>query len=114
VLGLTFKEDCADLRNSKVADLIANLKAFDLNVVVHDPIADAAEAIHEYGIELTPWDQLPKQVSAVVAAVSHREYLQMPLEDILALLKPAGVFTDIKAAFSPVAVEQAGHYLWRL
>jgi UDP-N-acetyl-D-galactosamine dehydrogenase len=114
VLGLTFKEDCADLRNSKVADLVANLKAFDLNVVVHDPIADAAEAKHEYGIHLTPWDQLPKHVSAVVAAVSHREYLHMPLENILALLKPAGVFTDIKSAFAPLAIQQAGHYLWRL
>ena len=114
VLGLTFKEDCADLRNSKVADLIANLKSFDLNVVVHDPIADPAEATHEYGIELTPWDQLPKNVSAVAAAVSHRDYLQMPLENILALLKPAGVFTDIKSAFDPLAIQQAGHYLWRL
>ena len=114
VLGLTFKEDCADLRNSKVADLIANLKAFDLNVVIHDPIADAAEARHEYGIDLTQWDQLPKNVSAVVAAVSHREYLQMPLKHILALLKPAGVFTDIKSAFDPMAIEQAGHTVWRL
>jgi UDP-N-acetyl-D-galactosamine dehydrogenase len=114
VLGLTFKEDCSDLRNSKVADLVANLQAFDLNVVVHDPIADAAEARHEYGIELTPWDQLPQNVSAVVAAVSHREYLQMPVENILALLKPAGVFTDIKSVFDPLHITQAGHYLWRL
>ena len=114
VLGLTFKEDCADLRNSKVADLIANLRAFDLNVVVHDPIADPAEAQHEYGIDLTAWDQLPGNVSAVVAAVSHREYLQMPLGEILALLKPVAVFTDIKSAFDPIAIKQAGHAVWRL
>jgi UDP-N-acetyl-D-galactosamine dehydrogenase len=114
VLGLTFKEDCADLRNSKVADLIANLRAFDLNVVVHDPIADPAEAQHEYGIGLTAWDQLPRNVSAVVAAVSHREYLQMPLGEILALLKPTAVFTDIKSAFDPIAIKQAGHAVWRL
>jgi UDP-N-acetyl-D-galactosamine dehydrogenase len=114
VLGLTFKEDCSDLRNSKVADLVANLQAFDLNVVVHDPIADAAEAWHEYDIELTSWELLPKNVSAVVAAVSHREYLQMPIENILGLLKPAGVFTDIKSVFEPLRITQAGHYLWRL
>jgi UDP-N-acetyl-D-galactosamine dehydrogenase len=114
VLGLTFKEDCADLRNSKVADLVTNLKAFDLNVLVHDPIADSAEAKHEYGIELTPWDQLPKQVSAVVAAVSHREYLQMPLNDILSLLKPNGVFTDIKSVYDAATIQKAGHSVWRL
>jgi UDP-N-acetyl-D-galactosamine dehydrogenase len=114
VLGLTFKEDCADLRNSKVADLVANLRAFDLNVVVHDPIADPVEAKHEYGIDLTPWDQLPKGVSAVVSAVSHREYLQMPLANILSLLKTTGVFTDIKSAFDQVTIEKAGHTVWRL
>lgn len=114
VLGLTFKEDCADLRNSKVADLVTNLRAFDLNVVVHDPIADPVEAKHEYGIDLTPWDQLPKGVSAVVSAVSHREYLQMPLANILSLLKTSGVFADIKSAFDQVTIEKAGHTVWRL
>jgi UDP-N-acetyl-D-galactosamine dehydrogenase len=114
VLGLTFKEDCADLRNSKVADLITSLEAFDLNVVVHDPIAEPTEARHEYGIDLISWDQLPQSASAVVAAVSHRQFLQMPLERILALLKPAGVFTDIKSVFDSIAIKQAGHYVWRL
>ncbi len=114
VLGLTFKEDCGDLRNSKVADLVADLKAYDLNVIVHDPIADAAEAKHEYGVDLVPWDQLPRSASAVIAAVSHRQLLSTPLGDILGLLKPGGVFTDIKSAFDPVAIEQAGHYVWRL
>jgi UDP-N-acetyl-D-galactosamine dehydrogenase len=114
VLGLTFKEDCADLRNSKVAELISNLKSFDLNVVVHDPIADPAEARHEYGVELCSWGRLPHNAGAIVAAVSHRQYLRMPLEDILVLLKPGGVFTDIKSAFDPTAIQQAGRYVWRL
>jgi UDP-N-acetyl-D-galactosamine dehydrogenase len=114
VLGLTFKEDCADLRNSKVADLVASLRSFDLTVVVHDPIADADEAMHEYGIELTPWERLPRNASAVVAAVSHRDYLKMPLESILGLLKPGGVFTDIKSAFNPRSITEAGHFVWRL
>ncbi len=114
VLGLTFKEDCPDLRNSKVADLIANLKAFGLNVIVHDPIADPQQAIREYGVTLTPWKALPRNVSAIVAAVSHREYLQRPLNDILALLKPGGIFSDVKSAYDASAVEKAGHVVWRL
>jgi UDP-N-acetyl-D-galactosamine dehydrogenase len=114
VLGLAFKEDCPDLRNSKVADLIASLKAFGLEVIVHDPIADPQEAVDEYGLTLTPWDALPKNVSAIVAAVSHREYLERPLSEILALLKPCGVFSDVKSAFDTSAAEQAGHLVWRL
>jgi UDP-N-acetyl-D-glucosamine/UDP-N-acetyl-D-galactosamine dehydrogenase len=114
VLGLTFKEDCADLRNSKVADLVANLQGFGLNVIIHDPIADAAEAEHEYGIRLTLWHDLPRQADAIVAAVSHRQYLEKPLAELLALLKPGGVFTDTKSAFDPEAIRAAGFRLWRL
>jgi UDP-N-acetyl-D-galactosamine dehydrogenase len=114
VLGLTFKEDCADLRNSKVADLVANLQGFGLNVVVHDPLADVAEASHEYGISLKSWDDLPHQVDAIVLAVSHRQYLQTPLADILAHLKTGGVFTDIKSAFDAEAIRHAGFIPWRL
>lgn len=114
VLGLTFKEDCPDLRNSKVADLIVHLKNFGLNVFVHDSLADPEEARHEYGLELTPWEQLPRNASAVVAAVSHKHYLDMPLADILALLKPNGVFTDVKSAYDSATITAAGHAVWRL
>jgi UDP-N-acetyl-D-galactosamine dehydrogenase len=114
VLGLTFKEDCPDLRNSKVADLIKHLKAFGLNVVVHDPIADPAEAEHEYGIQLTPWERLPRNASAIVAAVTHRHDLQQPLSEILALLKPGGVFSDIKSAYPSTAIQKAGYHVWGL
>lgn len=114
VLGLTFKEDCPDLRNSKVADLIICFKAFGLNVIVHDPIADPSDAKHEYGLTLTPWDALPGGASAIVAAVSHREYLERPLREILALLKPGGIFSDVKSAYDASAIEEAGHTVWRL
>ena len=114
VLGLTFKEDCADLRNSKVADLVANLQGFGLNVVVHDPLAGIADAKHEYGISLNVWDDLPFEADAIVLAVAHRHYLQTPLADILAHLKPGGVFTDIKSVFDPEAVRRAGFISWRL
>ena len=114
VLGLTFKENCADLRNSKVADIIAELKDYGCEVYVHDPVALPEEARHEYGIELTPWSGLPTDAAAIVAAVGHREYLEKPLPDILALLAPHGVFMDVKSAYDSSAIASSGHALWRL
>jgi UDP-N-acetyl-D-galactosamine dehydrogenase len=113
VLGLTFKENCPDLRNSKVADLVRELSDFGCDVSVHDPIAEPPEAEHEYGITLTSWDKLPKQADAIVAAVSHREYLAMPQGDILGRLKGGGVFVDVKSAYDPAAIRKAGYVLWR-
>jgi UDP-N-acetyl-D-galactosamine dehydrogenase len=115
VLGLTFKEDCPDLRNSKVADLIAHLQGFGLHVVVHDPMASSAEAAQEYGLHLTPWGQLPTNAKAVVMAVAHQVYRQMPVEALLAPLGGVpGVFVDVKSAVDRAAVERAGHIFWRL
>ena len=114
VLGLTFKEDCPDLRNSKVADLVKELQSFGCDVAVHDHIAENHEAEHEYGISLTPWEQLPGQADAIVAAVSHKQYKAMPLSDILGKLKKGGVFTDVKSAYDPAAIKAAGCSLWRL
>ena len=67
---MTFKENCADLRNSKVIDVVRELQSFGAKVYVHDPIADSAECEHEYGLKLTEWEALPK-ACAIVAAVSH-------------------------------------------
>jgi len=114
VLGLTFKENCPDLRNSKVADLVRELQDFGCEVSVHDPIAEPPEAVHEYGITLMPWDRLPNQADAIVAAVSHREYLAMPLAELTGRLRRGGVFTDVKSAYDPVAIKAAGFKLWRL
>lgn len=114
VLGLTFKENCSDMRNSKVADLIKELQEFGCEVSVHDPLAEAKEAMHEYGIALTEWDLLPKQADAIIAAVSHSEYTNQPVTQLLAKLKPGGVFIDIKSTYSPEVIEGAGFVLWRL
>lgn len=114
VLGLTFKENCPDLRNSKVANVVRELADFGCEVIVHDPIADETEAKHEYGINLTSWEKLPKGVDAVVAAVMHKEYLQNPLGNLLGLLRKGGVFIDIKSAFDADAIQAAGFGLWRL
>jgi len=114
VLGLTFKENCPDLRNSKVADVVRELKEFGCEVSVHDPIAESDEAAHEYAVPLTPWEQLPTKVDAIVAAVSHREYLAMPLGELLGKLRPGGVFVDVKSAYDRAAISTAGYRMWRL
>lgn len=114
VLGLTFKEDCPDLRNSKVADLVQELQSFGCDVSVHDPVAKSHEAEHEYGISLTSWDGLPAQADAIVAAVSHQQYKEMLLVDMLAKLKKGGVFADVKSAYDPVAIRAHGATLWRM
>jgi UDP-N-acetyl-D-glucosamine/UDP-N-acetyl-D-galactosamine dehydrogenase len=76
-------------------------------------MVDAADAEHEYGISLTAWDDLP-ECDALVAAVSHAEYLDKPFADLTAKLKKGGVFTDVKSAYDPAAVKAAGFELWRL
>jgi len=113
VLGLTFKENCPDLRNSKVADVVFELKSYGLDVHVHDPVADAEESVHEYGIRLESWDSLP-QADAVVAAVSHKELLALSLGELAAKLNPGGVFIDVKSAFNMAGLEEAGYSVWRL
>ena len=114
VLGLTFKENCSDLRNSKVADLVKELQEFGCEVYVHDPLAEAEQALHEYGITLREWHQLPQNADAIVAAVSHAKYTTQPVAKLLAPLKRCGVFIDIKSAYMPEAITATGAYLWRL
>jgi len=113
VLGLTFKEDVPDLRNSKVIDVINELHSFGVEVAVHDPVAAAADAQHEYGIVLTPWEELAP-ADALVAAVSHRSYLERPLTEIISKLSAGGSFIDVKSRFDRGALEQAGMRVWRL
>ena len=113
VLGLTFKENCPDLRNSKVADVVRELQDFGCVVAVHDPVAVSHEAMHEYGVNLTSWEDLP-EADAMVAAVSHKEYLALPHIELLSKLKHGGVFIDVKSAYEPLAIRAAGFRLWRL
>ena len=113
VLGLTFKEDCPDLRNSRVIDVIRELESYGARVIVHDPVADAKEAFHEYGIDLRAWDDLPK-AAAIVAAVNHREFRNRPVEDFLSKLEKDGVITDVKSMFETAAFAGSGVELWRL
>jgi UDP-N-acetyl-D-galactosamine dehydrogenase len=114
VLGLTFKEDCPDLRNSKVADVVSELEEYGCKVCVHDPLAESEEAHHEYGISLTEWSDLPDDVDAVVLAVGHGEYLTKSVDELLVSLKPGRVVIDVKSALDRKAVITEGYSLWRL
>ncbi len=113
VLGLTFKENCPDTRNSRVVDVIRELQSFGVDVLVHDPVADPKEAEHEYGIHLTAWDDLPP-AAAVVAAVAHREFAQRPLEDLVAKMAPNGIYVDVKSQADAAALGARGIEVWRL
>ncbi len=113
VLGLTFKEDCPDLRNSRVADIISELASYGTEVYVHDPIADGEESKREYGVTLTEWSQLPK-VDALVLAVAHGVYRDFPVEEYLQKLNRNGSMIDVKSALNPAAFRAAGVALWRL
>ncbi|WP_271008711.1 nucleotide sugar dehydrogenase [Paucibacter sp. B51] len=113
VLGLTFKEDCADLRNSKVIDIIRELQSYGVEVIVTDPDADVEEAVHEYGVRPVTWAELPR-ADAIVAAVAHRSYKQLTVLDLVGKVVPAGAFIDVKAAFDAAALTAAGLRVWRL
>jgi len=113
VLGLTFKENCGDLRNSKVIDIINELKTYGVEVFVSDPRAESDEAVREYGVPLLSWADMPR-ADAVVAAVAHREFIALNIEDFGRKLVKGGAFIDVKAAFDRRAIEGAGYKLWRL
>ena len=113
VLGLTFKENCPDLRNSKVIDIINELKDYKVNVTVHDALADSNESKHEYRVALTAWGELPK-ADLLIFAVAHKVYLDMALDEILNNVNPGGIIIDVKSALPKNEVLARGFVLWRL
>jgi len=113
VLGLTFKENVADLRNSKVADLRAELVSHGARVHVHDPVADSNAAKHEYGIELEDWAALPR-ADALIIAVSHRQYLERTAAEFLGKVVPGGCVLDVKGVLDLDAMRRGGCTCWRL
>jgi UDP-N-acetyl-D-galactosamine dehydrogenase len=114
VLGITFKEDVPDLRNTRVVDIIAELADFGVDVLVHDPLADPEEAKTYYNVELKTLDQL-NGVDALVLAVSHRLYREMGLARLAGLCGGIrAVIADVKSAFDPADAETEGIRYWRL
>jgi UDP-N-acetyl-D-glucosamine/UDP-N-acetyl-D-galactosamine dehydrogenase len=98
VLGATFKENCPDIRNSKVVDVVRELAKNGAHVDIHDPWADSAELKHEYGLRLTR-DLQPRRYDAAVLAVAHKEFREMGAEGVRKLCKKTHVLYDIKQVF---------------
>jgi UDP-N-acetyl-D-galactosamine dehydrogenase len=113
LLGLTFKENVIDLRNSQVAELRKALLALGAEVHVHDPVADPQDARREYGIELEEWSALPR-ADALILAVAHRDYRRRASGEFLAKLAPGGCVLDVKGALDLDALRKAGCACWRL
>ena len=114
VLGLTFKENCPDLRNSKVIDVIRELESYGIRVHVCDPTAESAEALHEYGVRLISWDDLPNKARTIVTAVAHREFKELSAAVLAAKIGKGGVFVDVKCAFDTKALTAESLNVWRL
>jgi len=110
VLGLTFKENVPDIRNSKVIDIIRELHEFGVETFVHDPLAAPDEALHEYGLKLTDWDSLPAG-DALILAVPHREFLERELRGKVVR---GGCVIDVKSALDAQALRRDGLSVWRL
>lgn len=118
ILGLTFKENCPDTRNSKVVDIVNRLKEYDINPVVTDNWADADIAKHEYKIELTPWNDVPK-ADCVIVAVGHKEFRSMSLMDLKSLFKDnlsddEKVLVDVKSLYRMDELKASNMRFWRL
>ncbi|MBL8613871.1 MAG: nucleotide sugar dehydrogenase [Myxococcales bacterium] len=109
VLGLTFKEDVNDLRNSKVPDIIRELRAFGIEPVVHDPHALPHEAKHEYGLSLTPWEEI-RNLDGLIVAVAHKAYQDMGQEKLLSLVRHGGVVMDVKSFLDAKKLDRSLRY----
>jgi UDP-N-acetyl-D-galactosamine dehydrogenase len=112
VLGLTFKEDCNDLRNSKVPDILNELRQFGIEPLIHDSRGSAAEAKHEYGLTLNHLEEYAN-LDGLIVAVSHEEYIQLGQAKLLGMLRDNGCFIDVKSVFSPAAMTRGIRY-WSL
>jgi UDP-N-acetyl-D-galactosamine dehydrogenase len=113
VLGLTFKEDVPDLRNSRVIDVINELRSYGVQVFVHDPVPAKDDAKHEYDIDLIDWNNLP-MADAMVAAVAHRQFLKLPPATLAEKIVSNGCFIDVKSSFDTNALSHTGLRIWRL
>lgn len=118
ILGLTFKENCPDTRNSKVIDIINRLKEFDIDPIVTDDWADPVIAREEYGVDLVPFDHVPK-ADCVIVAVGHNEYRAMPMMKLKELFKPElldedKVLVDVKSLYRMDELKASGMRYWRL
>lgn len=118
ILGITFKENCPDTRNSKVVDIINRLKEYDINPIVTDSWADKEVAKQEYGVDLVAWDDVPK-ADCVIVAVGHKEFRNMSMMQLKELFKPnladeEKVLIDVKSLYRMDELRASGVRFWRL
>ena len=114
ILGFTFKENCPDTRNSKVFDIVKELREYGIEPIVSDPSADAAEAKRLYGVELAPINEV-NDVDAIILAVAHSEFKKFTRKDVDAFFAPGQkTLLDIKGVFDREEFENAGYAYWRL
>lgn len=113
LMGFTFKEDCPDVRNTKVVDIIKELEDYNAKVYCCDPVADAADAEHEYGVKFAQFNDIP-QVPLLIVAVAHKEFKALSLDEMLAKVKPGGVIIDVKSILPKEEIRARGYILWRL
>lgn len=113
VLGLTFKEDCPDTRNSKVKDIINELREYGVEVQAYDPVVQPDEAVHELGVSITPFEKLKKS-QAVVVAVKHKKFAELQPKNIKDLTVQNSVFIDVKSFFQASEIRALGMRYWSL
>lgn len=117
ILGITFKENCPDTRNSKVVDIIKRLKEYEINPIVSDSWADVEVAKHEYGVDLVPFEELPK-ADCLIVAVGHNEFRSMSTMQLKTLFKDVPdkekVLIDVKSLYRPDELKASGMRFWRL
>ncbi len=113
VLGLTFKENCPDLRNTRVVDIISELESYGTGVLVHDPMADAKAAMDYYNVKLSSWDEL-SELAALIIAVPHKEYMQRNLSEFIDKLDASGCIIDVKSMLDIDDMDMKDINFWRL
>lgn len=114
IMGFTFKENCPDTRNSKVFDIVKELREYGVEPYIADPVADAAEAKQLYGVEFVSQEQI-RNMDAVILAVAHAEFAKWSVADVDALFgKGKKVLLDVKGILDRKTYEEAGYYYWRL
>ena len=113
-MGLTFKENCPDTRNTKVIDIINELKDYGVEVLVYDPVADKDEAFEEYELKFNTLEDL-KEVDAIICAVAHEEFKSISLECLTSMYSEGKkVLIDIKGLYNRKESEEKGILYWRL
>ncbi len=113
ILGLTFKENVPDIRNTRVVDIVAGFEQYGLRVQVHDPLGSLEEAKHDCGLLLTPFEEL-KPAAILVLAVAHDWYKSLSTEQVAELVQPGGLIVDVRGILHAAAFRKKGYHVWAL